>query len=437
MTSLPGLRTRSSTRCHSVGVSRTSPSGVVHARGGEVDRERVGRDLGPAGRRPQPALGRPEPRQQLVHAERLRDVVVGAGVERPHLVGLLIARRQHEDRHAAPRTDALDHLDAVDAGQPEVDDREVGTLAGRRRERLLAVGRRDHLVAAGAQVRAAAHAGSAARRRRPAPVVVTSHLRPRGRRDVSGLARPARAGTLTTIVRPPPGVSSGVREPPIASTNPRATARPSPTPSVPARSPSRWNGSNTRSRSSAGDARARDRRPAARPDRRRPTRAPAPARPVGLNARAFATRFATARSSSAASTSMRGRSSGTSTSTSRPRPGRLASARSTTSSRPTTARRAAAACRSGSDSCRAGSPTRSVRRSVSSSIVARNSSSLLVGPRHVALAQRARRGLDRRQRRAQVVRDGRQDARPAGRSPRRRARRRRRRAPAPGCARRP
>ena len=32
------------------------------------------------------------------------------------------------------------------------------------------------------------------------------------------------------IVSPPPGVSSATIAPPIASTNPRATARPSPTP---------------------------------------------------------------------------------------------------------------------------------------------------------------------------------------------------------------
>ena len=37
--------------------------------------------------------------QELVHAERLGDVVVGAGVERRNLVALGVADRQHDDRH--------------------------------------------------------------------------------------------------------------------------------------------------------------------------------------------------------------------------------------------------------------------------------------------------------------------------------------------------
>ena len=52
-----------------------------------------------------------------------------------------------------------------------------------------------------------------------------------------------------TTVRPPPGVSSSTIRPPIAWTKPRATARPRPTPAWVLRSPRRWNGSKTRSRS--------------------------------------------------------------------------------------------------------------------------------------------------------------------------------------------
>ena len=55
-----------------------------------------------------------------------------------------------------------------------------------------------------------------------------------------------------TIVTPPPGVSSTVISPPIASTNPLATASPSPTPVSLAVSPRRWNGWNTRSRCASG-----------------------------------------------------------------------------------------------------------------------------------------------------------------------------------------
>ena len=46
-----------------------------------------------------------------------------------------------------------------------------------------------------------------------------------------------------TTVSPPPGVSSTSISPPIASTKPLATARPSPTPPSWGLSPSRWNGS--------------------------------------------------------------------------------------------------------------------------------------------------------------------------------------------------
>ena len=49
-----------------------------------------------------------------------------------------------------------DHLDAVDAGQAEVQDHDVGEAAGRQVERGLAVGRRFDLVPTGTQVGAQA-----------------------------------------------------------------------------------------------------------------------------------------------------------------------------------------------------------------------------------------------------------------------------------------
>ena len=55
-------------------------------------------------------------------------------------------------------------------------------------------------------------------------------------------------GSANTIVRPPPGVVSGVSVPPIASARPRDRASPRPTPVSLSRSPSRWNGRKTRSR---------------------------------------------------------------------------------------------------------------------------------------------------------------------------------------------
>ncbi len=51
---------------------------------------------------------------------------------------------------------------------------------------------------------------------------------------------------------PPPGVSSTSMPAPTASARPRATASPNPTPEPCGTSPSRWNGANITSRSSAG-----------------------------------------------------------------------------------------------------------------------------------------------------------------------------------------
>ena len=58
-------------------------------------------------------------------AERLGDVVVGADVERLDLVVGLLARRQHDDRDAARGPQPREHLDAVEVGQPEVEQHHV------------------------------------------------------------------------------------------------------------------------------------------------------------------------------------------------------------------------------------------------------------------------------------------------------------------------
>ena len=77
-------------------------------------------------------------RDELVHAERLRHVVVGARVEAADLVGLLRARGEHDDGHE--RVDApelLAHGVAVHVGEHQVEDDRVGRLAPRERDALL------------------------------------------------------------------------------------------------------------------------------------------------------------------------------------------------------------------------------------------------------------------------------------------------------------
>ena len=61
-------------------------------------------------------------------AERLGHVVVGAGLQRAHLLVLLPHRRQHDDRRLAPLADRAAELDAVAVGEDEVDDRRVGRV---------------------------------------------------------------------------------------------------------------------------------------------------------------------------------------------------------------------------------------------------------------------------------------------------------------------
>ena len=69
---------------------------------------------------------RADPRHQLRDAGRLGQVVVGAGIERAHLVGLVAARRQHDDGSLRPGPQLADVRLAVAVGQPEVQDHDIG-----------------------------------------------------------------------------------------------------------------------------------------------------------------------------------------------------------------------------------------------------------------------------------------------------------------------
>ena len=79
---------------------------------------------------------RPQPGQELVHAERLGHVVVGAGVERLDLVRRVGARRQHDHRRRQPAAQPVEHLDAGHVGQAEVEDDHVGPVLGGGAQRL-------------------------------------------------------------------------------------------------------------------------------------------------------------------------------------------------------------------------------------------------------------------------------------------------------------
>src|SRR4029453_19418907 len=178
-----------------------------------------------------------KPGQQLIEPERLCHVVVSAGVEGFDLVLGRMASGQHDDRHAAPSPYSPDYLDAVHVRQPEVQDHDVHWVRRRSFQGIPSVPDGEGLVAVRMQVN----------------LHGTRQLRfVLHDQDQVHAAAPApdHSGKVTTMVRPPPGVGSATRVPPIASVNPLATASPSPIPPGPrpgaaaGASSLRWNGRN-------------------------------------------------------------------------------------------------------------------------------------------------------------------------------------------------
>ena len=102
---------------------------------------RVLRARAPPGRRA-------DARDELLHRERLDEVVVGADLERVDAVVLGAAGGDHDDRRADPlAARLLDHLPAVEAGEHQVEDADVGALVAQPREPGLAVRDADRVEA--------------------------------------------------------------------------------------------------------------------------------------------------------------------------------------------------------------------------------------------------------------------------------------------------
>ena len=200
-----------------------------------------------------PPHGRAHPGQQLVHLERLGDVVVRAGVERLDLLVAGRPRGQHDDRHRVPSADAVQDLDAVEVGQSEVEDDDVGMEAGDAVE-----GARARWSAISTSQPARLHVDperprrGARRRRRPAPassrvtgLAWSGHHVGRIRlreRDGHDHRQPAAGGVL--------GLDAGADRLAEAAGDGQAQ----PDAGSRGASPSRWNGMNIRSRSASVDA---------------------------------------------------------------------------------------------------------------------------------------------------------------------------------------
>src|SRR5262249_56308990 len=103
------------------------------------------------------------------------------------------------------------HLDCVDARQAEVEHDDVGVRARCSRQRLLSVRREVDVIASGTEIDT---------QRAPDLRLVVHDEHPCHAAD----------SRLTITVSPPPGVSSTVGSPPMASMNTPATGKPSPVP---------------------------------------------------------------------------------------------------------------------------------------------------------------------------------------------------------------
>ena len=209
-----------------------------------------------------PPQHRPQPRQQLLGAERLGDVVVGAGVERPHLLALVADRREDDDRQLAP---ARGPRSQTSTPLP----------SGSTRSRTIASGGRTETASSASPSVSAVRRPRSRRSRRItlSPRRICGSSSTTSTRGAAALMAPAPAARRAGRRRRTPS-PSGVRaaagsRPPLASTKPRQIARPRPEP--PRSSAGAVEGLEDRGALGGGDARAavdhadRDRRRRRRP----------------------------------------------------------------------------------------------------------------------------------------------------------------------------
>ena len=92
---------------------------------------------------------------QLGQRERLDDIVVGAGGEAAHALGLLAAGGQHDDRHAlgvAAGAQTPAELDAGEAGQHPVEQDEIGRMVAQMQFSVVAARHAVDLEALGLEI---------------------------------------------------------------------------------------------------------------------------------------------------------------------------------------------------------------------------------------------------------------------------------------------
>lgn len=103
---------------------------------------------------PRPPEQGPHPGDELGVAERLGDVVIGAGPQAANFVRLLAVRGEHEHGNLAQLANPLQDGPPVHLREPDVQDHDVRALAVKRAQALPAVARRGHREPVPAQRRA-------------------------------------------------------------------------------------------------------------------------------------------------------------------------------------------------------------------------------------------------------------------------------------------
>ena len=171
------------------------------------------------------AQRRPHPGEQLVHAERLGHVVVGAEIERLDLAGFVAAAGEDDDGNAfVARADRAQQIVAQRIGQAEIENDQVGSLF-QQIERGLAVRGLQRLIT----LRGQAHAQQLAYRR----LVVDHQYAERSCTHAAASRRWPWRGIGRLMVNAAPLRSerfAATMVPCIASTKPREMASPSPVP---------------------------------------------------------------------------------------------------------------------------------------------------------------------------------------------------------------
>src|SRR6185312_157929 len=161
--------------------------------------------------------------EQFRRAERLRHKIVGAQIERFHLVFFVRAAGQYQDRQsvvASPQRP--DHLQAAYIGQAEIENDQIGAGSLDFSERAAPIRRFGHLE----PLRAQAGAQKPADRR----LVIDDEDGCRVRAHGLASSLPASGTGRVTVKTPPcpPGRLAASTVPAIASTKPRQMARPRP-----------------------------------------------------------------------------------------------------------------------------------------------------------------------------------------------------------------